>query len=112
MVRLITDSAADMEAEDYEKNRITCIPISVAFGETVYYENVSLTKKEFYRLQGKEKEFPKTAQPTPQTYLDAFQEAKDAGDQVVFLSMSSKISGAYQSAVLAKDMLEYSEPCD
>ena len=109
MVRLITDSAADMEAEDYEKNRITCIPISVAFGETVYYENVSLTKKEFYRLQGKEKEFPKTAQPTPQTYLDAFQEAKDAGDQVVFLSMSSKISGAYQSAVLAKDMLEYSE---
>ena len=54
MVRLITDSAADMEAEDYEKNRITCIPISVAFGETVYYENVSLTKKEFYRLQGKE----------------------------------------------------------
>ena len=59
MVRLITDSAADMEAEDYEKNRITCIPISVAFGETVYYENVSLTKKEFYRLQGKEKEFPK-----------------------------------------------------
>ncbi len=109
MVRLITDSAADMEAVDYEKNRITCIPISVAFGETVYYENVSLTKKEFYRLQGKEKEFPKTAQPTPQTYLDAFQEAKDAGDQVVFLSMSSKISGAYQSAVLAKDMLEYSE---
>ncbi|MBO7423920.1 MAG: DegV family protein, partial [Oscillospiraceae bacterium] len=109
MVRLITDSAADMEAEDYEKNGITCIPISVAFGEKVYYENVSLTKTEFYRLQGKEKEFPKTAQPTPQTYLDAFQDAKDAGDQVVFLSMSSKISGAYQSAVLAKDMLEFSE---
>ena len=87
MVRLITDSAADMEAEDYERNGIICIPISVAIGETVYYENVSLTKTEFYRLQETEKEFPKTAQPTPQSYLDAFQDAKDAGDQVVFLSM-------------------------
>ena len=109
MVRLITDSAADMEAEDYEKNGITCIPISVAFGEKVYYENVSLTKAEFYRMQESEKEFPKTAQPTPQAYLDAFQDAKDAGDQVVFLSMSSGISGAYQSAVLAKNMLEFSD---
>ncbi len=109
MVRLITDSAADMEAEDYKKNGITCIPISVVFGQKVYYENVNLTKPDFYRLQEVEKEFPKTAQPTPQAYLDAFQEAKDAGDEVVFLSLSSKISGAYQSAVMAKNILEFSE---
>lgn len=108
MVRLITDSAADMEAEDYEKSGVICIPISVAFGEEVYYENVTLTKREFYRMQVQGKEFPKTAQPAPQAYLDAFQEAKEAGEQVIFLSMASAISGAYQSAVLAKEMLEFS----
>lgn len=109
MVRLITDSAADLEAEEYEESGIICIPISVAFGEKVFQENVNLTKTDFYRLQETEREFPKTAQPSPQAYLDAFQEAKEAGDQVIFLSMSSALSGAYQSAVLARNMLEFSD---
>ena len=107
MVRLITDSAADMDAEEYEKNGITCIPISVSFGDETYQESVNLTKKEFYRLQEQKTEFPKTAQPSPQAYLDAFRKAKDAGDETIFLSMSSRISSAYQSAVLAKNMLNY-----
>lgn len=107
MIQLMTDSAADMDAEEYEKNGITCIPISVSFGDETYQESVNLTKKEFYRLQEQKTEFPKTAQPSPQAYLDAFRKAKDAGDETIFLSMSSRISSAYQSAVLAKNMLNY-----
>ena len=107
MVRLITDSAAYMEAEEYEKSGIICIPISVAFGAVSRLETVDLTKKEFYRLQQEKKDFPKTAQPSPQAYLDAFQAAKDAGDETIFFSMSSRISGAYQCAVMAKEMLNY-----
>ena len=80
MIQLMTDSAADMDAEEYEKNGITCVPISVSFGDETYQESVNLTKKEFYRLQEQKTEFPKTAQPSPQAYLDAFRKAKDAGD--------------------------------
>lgn len=97
MVRLITDSAADLEPEEYEQFNITCIPLTVMFGDQEYQENVNLSKARFYELLAGG-EYPKTAQPSPQVLLDLFTQASAAGEEALYISISSAISGTYQTA--------------
>ena len=106
MVRIITDSSADLEPREYEKLNITCIPLTVFFGDTEYQENVNLSKEQFYGLLA-ESGTPKTAQPSPQLLLDLFEEAKEAGDEAIYFSISSAISGTYQTACATKAMVDY-----
>lgn len=110
MVRIITDSAADFEPWELEKQNITCIPLVVTFGETEYQENVNLTKTQFYELLEAAKGLPKTSQASPQILLDLFEEAKACGDEAVYICLSSAISGTYQSAVMTKNLAE-SDSC-
>lgn len=105
MVRIITDSSADLEPKEYEKLNIACIPLTVFFGDAEYQENVNLSKEKFYEmliLGG----FPKTAQPSPQLLLDLFEEAKAAGDEAIYICISSAISGTYQTACATKEMAD------
>ena len=110
MVRLITDSAADFEPWEYEKLNITCIPLTVFFGDTEYQENVNLSKDQFYTYLAASPNHPKTAQPSPQILLDLFEEAKKAGDEAIYFCLSSGISGTYQTALATKAMAE-SDDC-
>ena len=105
MVRIITDSAADLEPWEYESRNIACIPLMVCIGEKEYRENVDLTKDQFYELLATG-EYPKTAQASPQILMDLFQAAKEAGDEAVYITISSELSGTYQSAVAAQRILE------
>ena len=75
--------------------------------EKNYLDGVDITKDEFYELLTTTEEFPKTAQPSPQDYLDIFEDAKEKGDSIIYLSLSSGLSGTFQSATLAKNMVEY-----
>lgn len=109
MVRIITDSCADFEPAELEKNRIVCVPLSVYFGEKEYVENVNLTKNQYFELLKSEKHFPKTAQPSPQTFAKSIEEAKKNGEGVVIITISSGLSGTYQGAVLAKNMTGYED---
>lgn len=97
MVRIITDSAADFEPQELEKMQVTCINIRVSFGDTEYLENETLSKTQFYNLLETESESPKTAQPSPYTYECAFKEAMEAGDEAIIITLSSAISGTYQT---------------
>jgi len=106
MVRIITDSSADLEPREYESLNITCIPLTVFFGDAEYQENVNLSKELFYDLLA-EGSFPKTAQPSPQLLLDLFEEAKAAGDEAIYFSISSAISGTYQTACATREMVDY-----
>ena len=108
MVRIITDSAADLEIAEYAKRNVTCIPLTVYFGDREYQENVNLSKDQFYELlaQG---EYPKTAQASPQVLLDLFEDAKKAGDEAIYITLSSALSGTYQSACAAKEMADYED---
>ena len=105
MVRLITDSSADLEPKEYEQLNITCIPLSVFFGEKEYQENVNLSKDQFYDLLASG-EYPKTSQPAPQLLLDLFEDAKAAGDEALYISISGAISGTYQTACATKEMVD------
>ena len=105
MVRLITDSSADLEPREYEQLNITCIPLKVMFGETEYQENVDLSKDRFYELLAGG-DFPKTSQPAPQLLLDLFEEAKAAGEEALYICISSGISGTYQTALTTRELAE------
>lgn len=108
-IRIIIDSSADYSQKEIEKRQITCIPMSVSFGEKEYLDGRDITKEEFFELLTTEKDFPKTSQPSPATFLECFEEAKDAGDTVIAILLSSALSGTYQNAVLAKNMSEYED---
>ena len=109
MVRLITDSSADLEPREYEQLNITCIPLKVMFGEQEYEENVNLSKDQFYELLSGG-EFPKTSQPAPQLLLDQFEAAKTAGEEALYFSISAGISGTYQTALVTREMAD-SDDC-
>ena len=100
MVRIITDSAADFEPFELEKQNITCIPIKVLLGEEEYEENINLSKDQFFELLASTGATPKTSQPSPRILIDLFEEAKQAGDEAIYITLSSALSGTYQTAVM------------
>ena len=101
MVRIITDSAADFEPEEMKALGVECVPLGVSFGEDEYLENVNLSKTQFYRLLCDSKEFPHTSHPGIYDYAQIMREAKEAGDSVGLVTISSAISGTYQTALMA-----------
>ena len=100
MVRIITDSAADFEPFELEKLNITCIPIKVLLGDAEYEENVDLSKDQFFSLLASTGATPKTSQPSPQILMDLYEDAKKAGDEAVYITLSSALSGTYQTAAM------------
>ena len=103
MVRIITDSAADFEPWELEKHNILCIPIKVMLGESEYEENVNLTKDQFFALLAETGASPRTSQPSPQILMDLFAQAKEAGEEAIYITLSSALSGTYQSAMMTKE---------
>lgn len=106
-IRIITDSAADYTAQEIERRQIVCVPMAVTFGEEQYLDGVDLTKEAFFEKLMSCKDFPKTSQPSPTTFINQFEEAKAAGDTVIAILISGMLSGTIQSALLAKEMVEY-----
>ena len=98
-VQIIVDSTADL-APGLEQ-RVQIVPLTIHFGEKEYVSGVDITTTQFYELLVKSEELPKTSQPTPAAFEDAFRKAVDAGDEVVCITISSKLSGTYQSASIA-----------
>ena len=107
MIRIVTDSAADFEPAEYSALNVACIPLTVMFGDAEYQENVNLTKDQFYGLIHETGLFPKTAQASPQILADLIDDAKNHGDDLIYISISSALSGTYQTAMMTKTMAEY-----
>lgn len=106
-VRIIVDSAADMEKEELEQMNVRLVPMSIIFDEEMFLDGVTIDKAQFYHKLVHEKIFPKTAQPSPEAFYQEFLEAKEAEDEVVVITISSALSGTFQSANIAKEMAEY-----
>jgi len=105
MIRIITDSAADFEPLELEQLQVTCIPLTVSVGDAEYRENETLTKDQFYRLLQETEQMPKTAQASPQILLDLLENACRCDDEAIYFTISSAISGTYQTAVAIKQMV-------
>lgn len=109
MVRIITDSAADFTPAELEQMNISCIPLVVMFGETEYQDGYNLSKEQFYELLLSSDAFPKTSQASPEVLQKHFEEAHAAGDGAVYITISSGISGTYQTALMSREMLGYED---
>lgn len=101
MVRILTDSTCDLTKDRMDALGVVCVPLTVQIGTQTYADGVELSNHAFYEKLRTEKDFPKTAQPSPQAFLDAFSACAARGEEVVCLLISSELSGTAQSARIA-----------
>lgn len=103
-MRIITDSAADFTREELDQYNVSCVPMQVMFGQESISAS-SLPLDAFWQrlLSG---EIAKTSQPSPDAFLTEFEAAEDADEEVVYVGVSSSISGTIQSATIASSMAD------
>src|SRR5690242_20459362 len=105
-VRIVTDSTADIPPEQASVAGITVVPLTVFFGDEAYLDGVELDNANFYRKLQASKVLPRTSQPAPAAFQQAFQRLIEEGaDAILSIHLSAKLSGTYQSACTARDTL-------
>ena len=97
--RIIVDSTADLMPE--HKSRVSMVPLTVHFGEEEYIDGVTIDHKTFYEKLIESDVLPSTSQATPDAFMKEFNKAKEAGEAAVVITLASKFSGTYQSAMIA-----------
>jgi DegV family protein with EDD domain len=100
------DSAGDLPAEWIQEYQIDIIPINVHMDDEVYLEDVDLTIDQFYSWIEKTGRIPKSSQPSPQQMMDLYRKIAQPGDVVLSIHLTSKLSGTYESAVIAAQELQ------
>lgn len=100
-VRIIVDSSTDVSEKYREK--IQFVPLTVRFGDKEYLDGVELSKHQFYEMLAESDVLPTTSQATPAAFAEYLESVASAGDSAVVITLSSKLSGTYQSAVLAAE---------
>lgn len=106
-LRIIADTSADYTLEDAREQDITLVPVTINVGTTSYRDCFDISHADFFKLLLSDGEPPKTSQPSPQAFLDAFNDVKESGDEAIVLLVTSKLSGTVQCANLAKEMCGY-----
>ena len=97
--RIIVDSTADLVPKI--KERVYTVPLTVHFGQEEYIDGVTIDHKTFYKKLVESDVLPTTSQATPNDFIGAFETARQAGEAAVVITLASKFSGTYQSAVIA-----------
>ena len=108
-VKIITDTACDLTMEFLTAQGIGVVPMTINFPERSYRDGFDLSRDEFYRLLGASHKLPTTAQPTPGDFLQEIQKALAAGEETVVITISSGMSGTYESALLAREQVDRKE---
>ena len=99
--RIIVDSAADLMPE--VKERVHIVPLTVCFSGEEYIDGITIDSRTFYEKLVESDVLPTTSQATPDAFMKEFQKAKNASEAVVVITISSKLSGTYQSAMIAAE---------
>ncbi len=108
---IVTDTACDLSVSFLDNNNIKYVPFSVSFDKETYYkEHVDIELKEFLRRLEEDKLFAKTSLPSIGDYQEVFEEKLEKGIDVLCICISSKLSGSYQSACTAADILSETFP--
>lgn len=100
-IRIIVDSTADLTPQ--VRARVAVVPLTVHFGDEEFVDGVDITGQQFYEKLVTSKVLPSTSQASPYAFSAAFGQAVADGDEVVAIVVSSKLSGTYQSAVIAAE---------
>lgn len=105
MIKIVTDSTAYLPETYVRQHDIRVVPLNVHFGQEAFKEGVEMDDEEFYARLKAAPELPTTSQPSAGEFLQVFEEIAGAGHEIVTITISSKLSGTWNSAMAAKDML-------
>ncbi len=108
-IKILTDSTSDINKELAKELDITLVPLRVIFENEDYLDGVDITVDQFYERLVKAKVLPTTSQPTPEQFLPYYEAARDNSDTLIVITVASKLSGTYQSAQIAKDIVDYTD---
>jgi len=101
VVRIVTDSTADLTPEQQRAAGITVVPLNVHFGDEVFRDHMDLSTDEFFRRLKASPQLPRTSQPSVGAFEEAYRSLRQGGDEIVSVHLSSKVSGTYNSALMA-----------
>lgn len=99
--RIIVDSTADVA--DGIKGRLLIVPLTIHFGEETYIDGVTIDHKRFYEMLVERDDIPTTSQAAPYDFEKYYSHVRECGEEAVVLTVSGKLSGTYQSAVIAAE---------
>ena len=106
MIRIAVDSASDISEAEAKELGVEMLPMIIGFGDEEYLDGVNLLPKTFYEKLIESDDLPKTSQISPYRFEEAFEKWTKTGDEVVLITISSKLSGTYQGAVQASEKYE------
>ena len=98
-VRIITDSTCDIPQD--LRPKFTVVPLTIHFGDEEYLDGVTITHKQFYEKLIESDVLPTTSQAPPHAFAEIFEEVAAAGDTAVVITVASRLSGTFQSAMIA-----------
>jgi DegV family protein with EDD domain len=101
VVRIVTDSTADLTPEQQRAAGITVVPLNVHFGDQVFRDHVDLSADDFFRRLKAASQLPRTSQPSVGAFEEAYRTLREGGDEIVSVHLSSKVSGTCNSAQMA-----------
>jgi DegV family protein with EDD domain len=111
VVRILTDSTADLPTEVAQELGIAVVPLTVFFGDDAYRDGIDIENAAFYEKLAATKDLPRTSQPSPAAFQEAFLRLiAEGADGILAVMLSSKLSGTYQSACTARDSLPEGTP--
>lgn len=100
-IRIITDSASDIGQKEIEN--VIVIPLTVTIDDVTYRDGIDMNKDEFYEKLINSESMPVSSLASPAAFLEKFEEISKAGDEAIVITISSALSGTYQSAVIAAE---------
>lgn len=103
--RIIVDSTVDLMPEF--KSRVHTVPLTVNFGDKEFIDGVTIDHKAFYERLVESDVLPTTSQATPDAFMKEYEKAKEAGEAAVVITLASKFSGTYQSAMIAAEEYDH-----
>ncbi len=109
MIKIIADSSCCISQEEAKKLDIDIIPLPIDIDNTEYLDGINLSTAEFYEKLKTATNLPMTSQPSPLEFLERFEKIKQDGDSAIVITLSSKISGSYNSACLCKNEIDCPE---
>ncbi len=106
MIKIATDSTCDLPAGLYQQHDITVVPINIMFGTESYLDGIDIDRATFYRKIDELGILPQTSQPSAGQFAEYYNRLADAGaTDIISLHVTAKLSGTYQSAELAREMV-------
>ncbi len=106
MLKIVMDSAGEIPDEWRTEYEVEVIPVNIQFENKTYLQGVDLSNDDFYRLADSTGVIPKTSQPSPQQFIDLYKRIAKVGDTILSLHVTGKLSGTFNSAVLAAQELK------